>query len=451
MKVFLPRTRLLFTAGISTVCIGVFFSRFHTLTSNQLFYLHWLVLAVMLGLMITPFGARKLQTDANIPRYAPLAWFGRIAILQASLYAVYLGVNAICLHLLPINIPTPTHTNFLHSLHTLLLHFGLYPWAFVALFAVSMAFVGYVLKEDALMYALVKPLKATNADDNFALTLNAFGNFATFMALAVTLTFFILLCATLFTFGQVNIVAGMHVITLFVVLVILLLIVLKPGKKLALKLFARAIPTPVSLILVVALIGAFMAALFWLFDGFGLTVIPEPKFLKATHHIGWIQFWWLLTKAWWLAWMPLAAISIARISAGYRIRTVILATLCLPALLAGVVWLLHRADWMPSIPLWAAIPVALLGLVSVLIITTNATALPMLMRTYFAKNGQPKRRDHHFYFRRMLQYIAIVLYIYLPAGVPFTAMFAFTFTWPMLVISMMVMISLLIMLIKTKS
>jgi len=417
--------KLLYGFSLIAAIVGFLLIAFATPYVVDAYYAHWLVLAVVITLCASPFGNHKLAANASEkPRHDVWHWLLCLFLLELSLFFIFLGMTLVYLHWLPVT--TTSHPFAIGQTLTALLEYdGLLPWAIYALYAGRLGFISYVKNEEAYSGDLILPLLNKKPGSLFSTVLNIQARSATFTVIATTFAFMTLLIAVIITPRSMPLLTGFHGKTLIIVLALILLGFTPPFKKILKALLNPKIPLFISTTTTLTL----FAILIWLLNVFFGHIGQAP--IKIPDIIQWLErknpntLWIIFSAAWWIGWTPLIAAHIAKLSRGYRIRSIMLATLILPLLFTLLIIEFPAVSRsFQHFPLTVSI-VALIAFVYLLAILTEKTVLPMMIRNYLPKRDLYKRRDHYFYFRKLFQIMLMVIYLYLPAGISVTVFVVF--------------------------
>lgn len=418
-------TKLLYIYSLIAIVISLILIEYATPYVIDSYYCHWFVLAIALLLCFSPFGHTKLSAQKNeAPRHKCFAWLCRLWLLQIALFFVFIGITLEFSHWLPM--PEPSYPAIISlSLNTFLKQYGLMPWALFALYAAGLGYYSYVRSEDVYFSNLLKPIIKSTPTTLLANVLNMYARSATFSALTTTFAFITLLIASLLTPSSIPLMIGFHVKTMIIIAALVLLGFTPPFKAAVKRLLDRRIPLYISTVSTLFFFAVFIWLLNALFVHLGDKPVQIPSLIQWLENKNPTQLWIIFSAAWWIAWTPLISAHIARLSRGHRIRNMILACLLLPFLftLTFIEFpriLLTFTEYPKTFSL-----IALIAFIYLVKILTEKTALPIMIRSYFPKQDEYKRRDHYFYFRKLFQTMIIIIYLFLPAGMAVTVFTTF--------------------------
>lgn len=428
MKYEKAKSKLLYSYGVVVLIVTLLLIEYATPYVVEAYHLHWLILVIVLMLCFSPFGNMKLIAKSQEkPRHSFWRWLGQLFLLQISLFFVFIGMTLVFSHWLPLT--SPSHPLVItRYFETFLKHDGLFPWALYALYAGGLGYISYIKNEDAYISSLALPFFKAQPTTLLSNILNMQARSAAFIVLTATFAFMTLLIASVITPPSMPLLTGFHGKTLIIITALIVLGFTPPFKKIVRKLLNPKIPlwiaTATTLIL--------FALLIWLLNAFfghlGEAPIQVPSFIQWLERKNPNQLWLIFSAAWWIGWTPTIAAHIARLSRGYRIRSILLATLVLPfvftLLLIEFPAILSIFD---NLPITASF-IAIIAFMYLLMILTEKMVLPILIRSYLPRRDLYKHRDHSFYFRKSFQMMLVLTYLYLPTGMSITMLVIFSLT-----------------------
>ena len=419
---------LLYTYGFFVLILSLLFIEFATSYVIKAYFLHWLILASVLTLCFSPLGNKKLIANRHEkPRYPLWSWLTRLFALQLSLFLVFIGMLLVPAHWLLLSFTIqPLTINPLTT--TLLKQYALLPWAIYALYAGGFSYISYIENQDAYASNLVSPLFKQKSASLFSIALNLQARSAVFMVLATTFAFMTLLMATTVTPRAIPLLTGFHIKTLIIIFILILAGFTPPFKKVIKNLLNPKLPLPVTTATTLILFALLIWSLNAFFGEIGEKPIKVPDLIQWFERKNAVKLWLIFSAGWWIGWTPLIAGHIARLSRGYRIRSVFLATLTLPFLSTIlIIWFPETLSIFQDYPIISSL-LSIIAFFYLLALLTEKTALPMMIRSYLPKRDSYKRRDHYFYFRKLFQVMLVVIYLYLPAGIAITVFMTFMLT-----------------------
>ena len=294
------------------------------------------VLAAMLLLCLSRYGALKLGPDDASPDFSFLSWIAMLFAAGMGIGLMFYGVGEPMIHYMvpptaePRSIPAVRE-----AMSVTFLHWGIHAWAIYAVVGLSLAYFGYrynlPLTIRSGLYPLLKERingPIGHAVDIFAVVGTVFG-IATSMGVGVT---------------QIN--AGLNFLlgVPFEIPVQLLIIATVTG--LATISVVTGLDKGVRILSEVNLVVAVLLMLFVLIVGptaelardfvqnLGLyldSILLRTFNIYAYEPTPWIDAWTLFYWAWWISWSPFVGMFIARISRGRTVREFITAVLFIPA------------------------------------------------------------------------------------------------------------------------
>lgn len=403
--------------------------------ATHIFKIHWLALAAVVILASGRRGKQRLSTNNDEPpRYQRGAWLGQLLFLQLCLSAVFLGISSVCGQSLPV-LTAPQPGLFQQTLSQLLVDEGLFPWAFVALMAVSMGYYSYCKGQDAY---LATTLSALTNHPGVKIIINFIGRLGTALAFASTFFFISLLWASVAT--TIPIITGFYLTPILLSVILILISLTKVYRRSLAKAYGKNIPLIPGLFFWV---GCFAIAI-WLINGFlGLiTPIPMSQSILISHWLKqpWRLLWLIFANSWWLLWTPLAGITIARLSRGRQVRELIAATLALPLIIALVLALTQHLPWelTPGI----ASMITGVGLLGLLAITLHKNAIPAFILLYLPRRDHYKFRSYRSSLIKISQFAVWASFVYLPGGMTILHFLTFAAALPLILISISGIIAL---------
>lgn len=403
MKIFKPRRDVLFTAGIGLVLAGVLFFLFFNEIIPNIFYAHWLFLILALIIFILPSSRKKFEASR---RYSPAQLFSRILVLQISLFALHFGI-------------------FSKSYSSELIHYGLFPWAWVAILAAAFASTAYLKRENAFGHLLIAPLIKIKADSAFGVIINNSLRFCQSMGLSLTFALIILLIPNLFGVP----VTASHFILPMLALFFVMLFSLT---SLYNRFFSRISAFPaLSIFLLIFAVGLLFTLLQAISIGAHLT-LPFPALFHLIKQYPEETLSSIASLSWWMSISIIASLFIARISGGYSWRSLVAATLIFPALLT-ILLILFPSLTTFSLPDYCRSLIGIAGFISTMILILNKKMLSPFVLNYLPKNGASKFRNPEYLLRKLFQMTLIFLYLFLPLGLFISAGFVFAGLFPMLI------------------
>lgn len=389
----------------------------------------WIGLIIAIILFFTPLAKRRLiGASAEKPRYAFWPWLLRIFWLQFCISAIYLGIAQIVgLSLPTLSIPHPAL--FIHTAPYFLFHLGLFPWTFIALVAVGMGYYSYRKDQDAYINTVLFSLFKSGPQQSIGLIVNSLAKQATITVFATSVAFMILLMADLVIPRSIPIPSGFHAGVMVFLLVLLGFVFTAVGRRYLSRFLSRKISPVTSFLLLSLAITGLIILMSLLFQTTKPVSIPTdklPTILIALKKKDWMSMWNLFSITWWFAWTPLLGAHVAKLSRGRSIRSILIATLILPILLAIYFIIVHHHEVLLFRHHRILIEIiAVIGFVGLLALICKRENMPMLILSYLPKRDKLKHRDHYLYFRKFTKLLTIVFYLFLPAG--FVALTVVTF------------------------
>jgi len=427
MKYNKPHTRLKYQLGLTVALLTIILMYFFTAYIPKALYVNWAVLAVCVLTCLTPFGHKKLIAEKHEkPKHTFINWVSQIFALETALFAIFLGIAQVCSHALPILTSVQAQAIH-HSNQFFFLKLGLFPWAIFALYAAGLGYMSYCNNKSASMSQLLNPIFHHKPAGVLDIALNVQARMATITALSVSFVFITLTIVKLITPSDMVFLTGFHIKTMIIIMA-LLLFSFTPAFRHILKkqLIQPRLPLYISLASMTVLIAVFIIFINALFYHLGVTTIHIPIVIEWLKEKNWMTVWLIFSACWWIGWTPVIAAHIARLSRGYRIRSMVFVSLLLPVIFSLGLYsspgklngFLNHSHLFISL-------LAIAGFVYLLFRLTERTALPILIRSYLPARDEYKRRDHYFFFRKIFQVTLMMIYLYLPAGLTLLSVLLF--------------------------
>ena len=261
--------------------------------------------------------------------------------------------------------------------------------------------------------------------------INFIGRLATFIAFASTFCLISLLWASMA--AVFPIITGFYLTPLLLSVILIFIILSKLYRRNVAKSFGKSLPLIPGVFLWV---GCFAIAI-WLVNGFLAPMthirISQPALLNHWLTQPWRLLWLIFANSWWFLWTPIAGITIARISRGYRIRELIAATLALPLIISLILAGTKHFSWELT-PLTASV-ISGTGLLGLFCIVFHKKAVPAFILVYLPKRDHYKFRSYHSTIVKVTQFAVGALFVYLPGGMAIMHFLTFAAALPLILIS----------------
>ena len=182
-----------------------------------------------------------------------------------------------------------------------------------------------------------------------------------------------------------------------------------------------------------------MAVAIWrLLNGFLAPILPitlkTPSFLNQWLSQPWTDLWLIFANSWWLCWLPMTAITLARISRGYRVREVVMANLILPLLFSLGLGFTQHFSW-DIAPLWAVL-ISAAGLLGLLLFTLRCV-LACFVLSFLPRQDEYRYRSPRSLLIKILQAATAFLFLYLPSGMTLFHVLFFACVLPLVFITLL--------------
>lgn len=376
----------------------------------SLFHGFWVAIVIAIFFILTPFGNTRFSDKKKL---SGVQWIACIVFLEVALLCIYANMTFLNNAFFSERNVTNTHLLFT-SLKTMLLSYGLFPWAMYAAIAVGMGKLAYQKNTDAYFHQLLKIKKNRSI---IADIINVTARRCTLFAFSILLLFMTL---TFMSFFQQDLHVGFHASTLIITLALLLMLNVERVKKYNEKLFSRSIATAFSFPLFCLLLAIIILILNMMSMSIYKKIIDPavPSFIQYWINYDSTTAWSLFTAMWWICLTPLVCNFILHVSTGYRLRDIILAVLALPILIS-LCFIYPHAISIVSFTL-SSTTIKLLSLISffiVLPVFINHTNSSNAIFSYFPHQGIIKPRDHIPFFNHLMQLTLFNFYFYLVIGI----------------------------------
>ena len=424
MRILQSRKLLLLIATVVVIALSISSLWLFTETIPTAFNVYWILLAAILLLAFSPWGNISLAIPENKKPTLPLiTWLLKICLLELSLFAIFYGVCLLSGNLLPVLV-TPQPGLFTNTLNFSLIHLGLFPFTAFALIAVITAYFSYRKNEHAYFNVILTPVLKSGPNDTVGLIANAGARAATLLALSSTIAFMSLLITSIFVPDKMfRSFSTFNPVTLITVFILLALVVSKKlSQKIEFLTKKKQVPILILFIGFIILIAFALSLLVLFFSNSSghLLTLPTPIKNLLTH--GWKTLWEIFSLLWWASWAPIVGVFIAKMSRGYKVRTVLLGVLATPLLISIIMFFIHNNSTTTTPPhLTTTITdfmIPLVGFLFAFLIFTSKTTFSMVIQTYLPKPAKLKYRPPHHFIIKVFNTSMIILYFYLACGIP---------------------------------
>ena len=383
--------------------------------TRYVFMFNWAALLIAVIYIITPLGSKRLSAPNDTSkRYNTLQWWLRIVVMELSLFFLMMGISWLI-----------QPSAYIQSLHQQLTNFGLFPWSWICIIAIAFGLCGYHKQQDTYMHNLAIPKHAHN--QTFVSCINSAVKITTFSAWCITLLLVCIIWAKIFIPEPFILAHGFNLATILTTLILFFFSFTKLFKKALKKICAFKNPTPLSITICCIGISLLLIIFSMLFSGLHTSHIKISSFIQYYMNKNPQILWHIFSLSWWFSWSYLAGIYIARISKGYSIRMMLIATLSLPVVIAILLSFTHNNSFMTS---YIPVICATLGFIGILLLFTNKSFLPSTVMTFLPYADRPRHRDHHFLFRKWFQVAFIVAYFFLAINLPALYLIVFGMALP---------------------
>lgn len=357
MKIDPYQRKSLMLFGAVSLCITVvdaIFIIFFPLVLQKLLPINFFFAVFALFLALSRFGSIRLKSESPIHKQLPvMQWIGVVFliecvsglfflnILQAS--RLFLNADILILHF---KMPSPVVV-----LNLVFVDWGLFPFSLIAILAAGLAYVYYHNQQSATISSLLPSLRKTYYELFLQRVVNGSLGVISNFVLIISVSIGILTMGRLIlSFAHINNSLQLRLGGLVFVAVITVLSVFKvvPWVAIQFSKFFKSEALAILCYIILALL-LFLSCYFFAFNvvGFANRYVSLPDFRHLNIHSSLQVHWPLLIWAWWICWAPLIATAVARVSYGYSMRAIIVATLILPTVVAV---LLELQVTIPGLP-----------------------------------------------------------------------------------------------------
>lgn len=403
MKVNQAHPIIMWLLIAANVAITLTLLSLYPLQTRYIFMFNWIALLIAVVYIITPLGSKRLAAANDThKRHNTLQWWLRIIAMQLSLLFLLMGISWLI-----------QPSAYIQSLHQQLTHFGLYPWSWISIVAVAFGIHNYRQQQDTHMHNIIAPQRKTS--QTLISVINTTVKNTGFAAWSITLLLICIIWARIFIPEPFILVHGFNFATILTTLILFFFSFTKIFKKVLKKICAHKNPTPLAITICYISITLLLIIFSMLFSSLYSHDIKISGFIQYYMNKNPYTLWQLFSLCWWFSWSYLAGIYIARISKGYSIRMMLIATLSLPIAITLLLSFVHTSSYMTTL-----IPVicATLGFIGIVLLFTNKIFLPSTVMTFLPHAEVPRHRDHHFLIRKWFQTAFIIAYFFLAMNLP---------------------------------
>lgn len=412
------------------VSITIYFT--HTTLLLEMPWIHWGAIALAIFFILTPKGSKRLVSPQAEQQPLPRQqWLIKILNLQISLFLIYFSITQFNQYFaIEGQAPKSLLTD---SLNGLLFHFGLFPWALIAIFAVGFGTIAYLKNQDAYLSQIsLGFLKKRH--ETLEVIVKTTARAATIGAVAITFVLLTFILASIISNIQaLTKLTGFTAASMGAAFLMLFLTMRRNNSHFLTTINQQRPLLGVLLLVLIWAIVLMLLSIIVTYTGVGDSDIPA--LLMRIFNKGWLLHWQLFSELWWLMLTPITAVFIARFSYGYSIRAIIIATLALPFM---IMLLLQFNAISPNplnfnnVPLWLVQLAGALGFLSLVGLLYDTNNKPLTVLTYLPKLGNEKLRNEEIYQQRLKRLCGVMFYLFIPAGFFVTSLFMSLIIIPML-------------------
>lgn len=453
MKIISPRFDLIRIIAPLSIILSLILYWFFAPDIVLGFRLHWILLGLIIAVIFSPWGKIRFSSYnaekalEHKPLYPWRSWLLRIFAIQFFLGLIFAGIACFCTQTSPaVNAPKAI---FSSTLFQFCYSFGLFPWALVAITTIGFGYWSFCKKQNAYVSSLLYPIFHSSPMETAGLVTNFMMRLGTLGAFTTTIAFMILIIAYVFGAFITKIATGFSLAMIIVSLLFLIIGLTKPFERFLKTLFSSQAPVLISLLITIVILSFILIFLSWMFDMMNQVTLKTPILLKKLQQKDWNVYWMFFAICWWISWIPITSIYIAKISCGYSIRQIIIGLLVLPLFIGIILGCLTYFKINISFNHPTLIELfSLVGFVGLFYLITQKKFLPSLVLSYLPKEGQYKRREYYFLIRNSIKLAVMAIYLFLPAGMFGISMYLYAVIITYFLLNILVIISFVMMISK---
>ncbi len=325
-------------------------------------------------------------------------------------------------HFLSIIQGNQTHTpvNIHHLLRLFCFYYGLYPWTSYTLVTISIATLAYHTKKEAY-FSSATLLPQSQPSSGLGVLINNLLRASSLSILGVNLAALILICMALFYQGIIHIHPSWSIPQIIISLLFMgalyFIVISKPFNRTFFKkisLFQLVIYTTLITSLLLGLI-------YGLLSFFAHSSLPTPSLLQSLLNHPWQSTWQLCILLWYLGWLPLISLKLAKYCYGLSIRASVIMLLSLPVLfnlIYFVISFIHphmvNFDLISSTP---SLYISLIAIALLFFLITSKRNQDLIVNHRLPLYNECKMRPFTFFQKNTSIYCLITLIFYFIGGV----------------------------------
>lgn len=400
MKIDPYQKKSLFLFGTLSLLITVvdaIFIIFSPAILQKLLPINLFFIVFALFLSCTRFAGFELRSEhSQVKQLSVLKWMLGVLFIESIgglfflniLQASQLFLNT---EILILNVKIPT----LHFvLNLAFIKWGLFPFSLIAILAAGLAYVYYYRQESATISNLLPNVRKTYYEVFIKRVVNgslgAISNFAFIISISIGI---LTTGRLILSLVHMNDSVQLRIGGVIFFIIVTLLSVFKIIPWLAIH-FSKLFKSEALAILFYMLL-ALLLFLFCYFFAFKIldfagNYISLPDFKHLNIHSALQVRWPLIIWAWWICWAPLLATAVARISYGYSMRAIILATLFFPAIVSLLLSMNVTIPGLASIAhvIFNCYELAVIGPLLLIIILMRVNGGKLLVFGFMPKDGE---------------------------------------------------------------
>lgn len=387
----------------SAVVISLHFLMPHWVAQSYL--AHWPVILICLSLFAFPIAKTVIPSgDSNV--YSPMRWLTGIFMLQIAAVVLFQSTfNVLLYHLTVDGVGAK-----IDLLHIFLRQGGLFPWGLITLATVCFVSFSYIKGHKGLMSSVMSPIFKCDENTSIGVISDSYLRGGVFCALLVLLFCFATMLLSIVADSRIlPMHLGASMTNLLLTAAVMRLLVSKKWKELTsilmkiFPLYIVALCMPIVTVLIFCTLS--MASIYL---GPHMGVLTQKFALIQHHHV---DYWLIGATLWWALFIPMIAATIAKISRGYQVWHLMLASLALP-----ITYLLINLNTGYTLSLTSP----WLGMAACaffILLWINDDVIDYCIRAALPSDAPIKHRNHLNYSAMLLISVAALVMMYWVMGV----------------------------------
>lgn len=402
MKIITPRKTLhhIGLCLLSPVITTLLFT-FIPYKIHYLYLFNWLALAITIYYLISTRGNQHITSNQQELKGLSIMQIGlRIMLVQICLLMIFIGIEKLL-----------NFGSVIHIYSEQLTHYGLYPWPWVCI--VCVAFSHYCKKNNTNTYSHHLVSSKKMAQNLIITAINAAPKLTLFMTWTITMLLICTMWAEIFTPKPYQLALGAHLSAVLTTLPLCLFSLCSPFKKITNKLFSFKTPRVPSILFSCISITIIFIVLSIITAPLTKHAVVIPSFLNTFLTVTPSTLNSLFCFSWWFGFSYITGIYIAHLARGYTIRSIILLVFTIPAILIILATLIIQPI---TIDNYTAYTLATMGFIGLSLIFMADDFLPAMTMCYLPAAKHPRYRNHTLLFRKYIQVLALIAYVFFTLG-----------------------------------